>query len=116
MKTKNADFQEVVLKNDHMELTILPEAGCHWPKLRIPLDGKWTDLLYPVEDYASILSQPSSLGSYMMCPWSNRIPGGVFEFQGEKHQLRVNFPDHTAIHGDVRNRPWEVIQNSASDF
>ncbi|MCB9799760.1 MAG: hypothetical protein H6757_03250 [Candidatus Omnitrophica bacterium] len=96
------------LKTEQIDLTILPEAGCHWPRLQIALGGQWTDLLSPVEDCATILSAPSSLGSYMMAPWSNRIPEGIFEFEGQKHQLRLNFPDQTTIHGDVRKRAWQV--------
>jgi aldose 1-epimerase len=103
-------FREVVLKNSQIELTILPEAGCHWPSLRIPQQGKWIDLLAPVADYASILSAPSSLGSYIMAPWANRLPGGVLEFEGQKHTLRLNFPDNTAIHGDLRKRAWKVVE------
>ena len=102
-------FQQVVLKNDRLELVILPEIGCHWPRLRVPIAGQMTDLLYPVEDYDSILSAPSSTGSYIMAPWCNRLPGGRMPFEGAKYHTRINFPDNTAIHGDVRKRPWQVL-------
>ncbi len=113
---KTSVFKEMILKNEHAELTILPEAGCHWPRLRIPLAGQWTDLLFPVEDYAAILSAPSSTGSYIMAPWSNRLPGGVFEFEGKRYPLRINFPGNTAIHGDVRKRAWTVLEASSRRF
>jgi len=108
--------REVVLKNSQIELTILPEYGCHWPSLRIPRQGAWIDLLSPVADYASILAAPSSLGSYIMAPWANRLPGGVLEFEGQKHQLRLNFPDNTTIHGDLRKRAWKVIETTPERF
>jgi len=47
-------------------------------------------------------------GSYVLAPWSNRIVGGGFPFEGTWYQVRNNFPDGTAIHGDVRSRPWKV--------
>jgi len=103
-------FREVVLKNNQIELTLLPEAGCHWPRLRILHQGTWIDLLSPVAEHASILSAPSSLGSYIMAPWANRLPGGVLEFEGQKHTLRLNFPDNTTIHGDLRKRAWKVVE------
>lgn len=112
----NPAVREVILKNDHLELTILPEIGCHWPRLRIPHGGQWIDLLSPVSDYASILSAPSSLGSYVMAPWANRLPDGLFEFEGQKHQLRLNFPDHTTIHGDLRKRRWNVLEMTPARF
>ena len=133
MKTKT--FREIKLKNDFIELTILPEAGCHWPRLRIPAPmrrssalnakeafagnvppGPWIDLLYPAEDYAAILSAPSSTGSYIMAPWANRLPGGLLEFEGKSYPLRLNFPDHTAIHGDVRKRAWKVLEATPARF
>lgn len=96
-------YPEKYLKNDFFELGFLPDFGCHWTKLRILVKGKWLDLLYPVSD----LTDPK-LGSFMLAPWSNRIVDGSFQFEGKRHQLRINFPYHTAIHGDVRSRPWKV--------
>ena len=105
-----------ILENDFLKLTILPEAGCHWPELKVQLDNRWLDLLYPVEDWTTILTAPSSVGSYTMAPWSNRIPEGKFSFQGKDHQIRLNFPDNTTIHGDIRKRPWQVLEHSATLF
>lgn len=112
----NNHFREVILKNQELELTILPDAGCHWPRLRIPHQGAWIDLLAPVSDFSTILSAPSSLGSYIMAPWANRLPGGVLDFEGKKHQLRLNFPDNTTIHGDLRKRAWKVIETTPERF
>ncbi len=101
-----------ILKNDQIELTLLPEQGCYWRTLRVLFEGKWRDLLEPIPDK----EPPFKFGSYTMAPWSNRIPQGLFEFEGKRHQLRVNFPDNTAIHGDVRYRPWTVKIASSEKF
>ncbi|OGW80601.1 MAG: hypothetical protein A3G33_00215 [Omnitrophica bacterium RIFCSPLOWO2_12_FULL_44_17] len=101
------------LKNQFFELTYVPDFGCHWTRLKIKSGGEWMDLLYPVEDPEELRGQPTSLGSYIMAPWANRIPNGVFEFKKKRHQILPNFPDQTAIHGDVRRRPWKV-QSSTS--
>lgn len=101
-----------ILKNDQIELTLLPEQGCYWRTLRVFLEGKWRDLLEPIPDQAP----PFKFGSYMMAPWSNRIPKGHFEFEGKPYQVRVNFPDDTAIHGDVRYRPWTIQKASPEHF
>lgn len=53
-------------------------------------------------------------GSYPLAPWSNRIAGGRFTFDGETYQLPVNFPDGTAIHGLVADRAWEVTAHDAT--
>ncbi|MBI4368021.1 MAG: hypothetical protein HY588_01360 [Candidatus Omnitrophica bacterium] len=59
---------------------------------------------------------PFHFGSYVMAPWSNRVVQGVFEFEGERYRLRKNFFDDTAIHGDVRNRSWEVRKATLEAF
>lgn len=109
-------FEELVLKNDRLELTLLPEFGCHWTRLRISVKGHWLDLLVSAPDHDALVKRPTGYGSYLLAPWSNRIAGASFEFDGKKHQLIENFPDHTAIHGDVRNRPWKVAASKPHRF
>lgn len=47
-------------------------------------------------------------GSYPLLPWSNRIPGGRFVFDGRQYEVPVNWKDGTAIHGLVASSPWTV--------
>lgn len=110
------DFKVHQLKNASLELSLLPEFGCLWTRLRTAKNKEWLDLLFPEEDLRTLSERPSCLGSYLMAPWGNRIPGGMFEFEGKRHKLRLNFPDGTAIHGDVRKRPWRVQSASSSKF
>lgn len=100
------------LKTDRLELVVFPDLGCYWKTLRLSHDGYWMDLLKPLSDDGP----PYRYGSYMMAPWSNRIVDGVFEFEGKRHQLHKNFPDDTAIHGDVRTRPWNVREATGTRF
>jgi aldose 1-epimerase len=109
-------FEELQLKNDRIELTLLPEFGCHWTRMRFSLKGNWLDFLVGAPDHEALLRRPAGYGSYMLAPWSNRIAGAAFELDGQRHQLRENFPDGTAIHGDVRTRPWKVIVSRPERF
>ncbi len=97
-------FNPFKLKNDKIELILFPDHGCYWSTLRVFLKGKWLDLLEPMFGDGP----PFHYGSYMMAPWANRLVQGIFEFNGKHYQLRKNFPDDTAIHGDVRTRPWDI--------
>jgi aldose 1-epimerase len=92
------------IQNDFWHLTFFPEYGCYWKTLKITHHNEWIDLLRPLEGEMA----PFHFGSYVMAPWSNRIVDAVFKFQGNTFQLRKNFPDETAIHGDSRTRPWAV--------
>lgn len=105
-------FQTYKLKNKYWELTFFPECGCYWETLRIFLKSQWVHLLEPLFGDAP----PFHYGSYMMAPWSNRLVDGVFEFEGKRYQLRKNFPDDTAIHGDVRHRPWTIESATSEKF
>lgn len=105
-------FQTHQLKNDRIDLTLLPDRGCYWSCLRILVRGTWVDLIEPVVGDRP----PFHFGSYIMAPWSNRIVQGRFEFEGRPYQLRKNFPDETAIHGDVRTRPWTIELASEKKF
>jgi aldose 1-epimerase len=51
-----------------------------------------------------------------MAPWSNRVAGASFAFEGKTHALRKSSKDGTAIHGDVRSRPWRVLDRNEERF
>ncbi|MBI4358461.1 MAG: hypothetical protein HY584_04105 [Candidatus Omnitrophica bacterium] len=105
-------FKKYELKNDQLELNFIPKYGCSWSTLRVCLEGKWVDLLKPL--FGDRV--PFHYGSFIMAPWSNRIGQGTFGFEGKRYALRKNFPDGTAIHGDVRTRPWEVKRAADKEF
>src|SRR5215510_3152839 len=96
------------LRNERFELSLAPELGCHWTRLRISVKGEWVDFLKPAPDGDALIDSPTSHGSYAMSPWSNRIAAAAFEFEGKRYDLRPSFRDGTAIHGDVRTRGWTV--------
>lgn len=91
----------VELRAGNVRATIFPEAGGRLGQLTV--DG--TDLLrgpeYAGEGWAW-------WGSYPLLPWSNRIPGGRFTFEGRDHVVPVNWDDGTAMHGLTAWVPWTV--------
>jgi aldose 1-epimerase len=51
----------------------------------------------------------------VLIPWPNRIEDGAYEFDGERHQLPLNDPEHrNTIHGLVRGEPWTVAEQERS--
>ena len=103
------------LRNGRLALGILPESGCHWSHLRLSVKGRWLDFLQPAQPPRDGSSRPQ-YGSFVMAPWTNRIEEGRFEFGGERFELEKNAPDGTAIHGDVRGQPWDVVDADATRF
>jgi aldose 1-epimerase len=52
---------------------------------------------------------PFALGCNLLVPFSNRISGGRFSFDGQLHPVPTNVPRETyPLHGDGFQRPWET--------
>jgi len=81
-----------------------PERGGGLLALAVQRGGQWIDLV-PDGRLPENGMRPAS---WLMLPYSNRIRDGRFVFGGQTYQL-ANGGSH-AIHGDVRRRPWEVVQ------
>lgn len=62
----------------------------------------------PPEGLSRVSPIPFAAGC-LLAPWPNRVDGGQFTFQDETYQLEINEPErHNAIHGFVRELPWEL--------
>ncbi|HVR73318.1 MAG TPA: hypothetical protein VMT52_03265, partial [Planctomycetota bacterium] len=107
LKKKEA-LRECRLASDRIALRFVPEFGCHWVGLKVSVKGEWLDFLSPFPDQETMIHRAPGYGSYLLAPWSNRIAGASFEFDGKRHALEPSFADGTAIHGDVGTRPWKV--------
>lgn len=53
------------------------------------------------------------MGCFIMAPWTNRLEGAGFAWGGKRYSLLPSHHDGTAIHGDVRDRPWSIRHRSA---
>jgi aldose 1-epimerase len=82
---------------------VLPELGARIHRLR----AFGHDLLRTPDDPARHRDDPFFWGGYVMAPWCNRIEAEPIEVGGHRVALGSNFPDGTAIHGQVYVRPWE---------
>jgi aldose 1-epimerase len=55
----------------------------------------------------------SSGRGQILIPWPNRLQDGSYEFEGRRHQLPLNEPEHyNAIHGLVRWNAWTTPSTS----
>lgn len=95
---------------DRIHLELDPDLGAGISDL---------SLLSPQGDPTPLLRRAPSLGfgseqmgCFLMAPWTNRIRDARFSWDGRVHQLRSNHGDGTAIHGDVRDRPWRIRHRS----
>ncbi|WP_296181040.1 aldose 1-epimerase family protein [uncultured Mobiluncus sp.] len=69
----------------------------------------------PHQGLSQVSPVPFAAGC-LLAPWPNRVDSGNFAFQGETYQLEINEPDrHNAIHGFVRERPWELDSETSDN-
>ncbi|MDX8534829.1 aldose 1-epimerase [Mesorhizobium sp. VK25A] len=55
-------------------------------------------------------------GCQLLVPWSNRISGGGFTFDGRFHAVQPNVPDEAfPIHGDGFQKPWRLVRQTDID-
>lgn len=87
-----------------VEAEFLPELGARLHRLRV--FGR--DLLRTPDDLRAYAREPFFWGSFVMAPWCNRIEAGTVRAGSREVRLGPNFPDGTAIHGQVYGLPWEL--------
>ena len=88
---------------DDVSVEVLPGVGARLHRLR----AFGVDLLRTPEDPRVHLGDPWFWGSYPLAPWCNRLPTGPVEVAGRTIDLASNFPDGTAIHGQVAEAAWD---------
>ncbi len=90
--------------SDELEIELLPELGGRWHRLR----AFGADLLRTPDELDAYRREPFFWGSFVMAPWCNRMAAGAQHVAGRSVDLPANFPDGTAIHGQVQALAWEV--------
>ncbi len=107
-----------LLETPSLRLELCPELGASVVNLAARVNGAWQSLLRHTspEMLAGALAAHSAspLASFTLAPFSNRLPGAAFRWEGREYRLRPTAPDGTTQHGDVRNRPHETLDVSGT--
>ncbi len=98
----------VLLENDDLRLLVDPKNGAGTLSLYGYSGHQWLPLM-PDSQRADC---DLACANFLMVPYSNRVENGAFVFGGQHYQLE-NGAQH-AIHGDVRHRPWQISEQSAT--
>jgi aldose 1-epimerase len=101
--------QGVLVRGDEIELTVLPGAGARLHSLRV--HGR--ELMRRPTDVAQHEREPFFWGGYVMAPWCNRLTPRRVSVGDHDVDLRPNFEDGSAIHGQVYVTRWEQTGNSS---
>ena len=95
-------MREVRLGEGPLEAVLLPEVGARLHRLR----AFGHDLLRTPADPADHRREPFFWGGYVMAPWCNRIAAVPLAVGDRTVRVAPNFPDGSAIHGQVYAVPW----------
>jgi aldose 1-epimerase len=87
-----------------VEVELLPRLGGRLHRLR----AFGHDVLRTPATTAAYATDPFFWGSYVMAPWCNRLPTRPTAIGSRTVALPSNYPDGTAIHGQVVGLPWTV--------
>lgn len=100
----------MTIESEALRLRVLPGLGAGVQELlvRAP-DGAWRPMLRASPDPPDHFN---ALACYPLAPWSNRVRGGRFRFAGREHAMPPDWPDGTAIHGLVKDKPWRILDRS----
>ncbi|GBQ92651.1 aldose 1-epimerase [Asaia krungthepensis] len=100
----------IELKLGESHLGLLPSLGGSLAFWRL----RGRDLLVPTADPNLAAQKNTPVAGYPLVPFSNRIGGGRFSFEGQDYTLARNFgAEPNAIHGNGWERVWSVAQSDA---
>lgn len=96
------------LRDGRSRLVLAPENGGAIARYDALVDGRSIQLLRAGDG-------TGTSGCQLLVPWSNRISGGGFTFDGHFHAIAPNVPGEACpIHGDGFQKPWRVAGRSDS--
>lgn len=86
------------------------------PEMGGGLAGLWAGDLPVLRPWPGKVSAgPFALSCNLLVPFSNRISGGGFTYDGRQHVVQPNLPGEPyPIHGDGFQRAWNIAATSAS--
>ena len=104
-----SDQHVVTVGGGDIQVELLPGIGARLHRLRV--GGH--DLLRTPADISEHVRDPFFWGGYVMAPWCGRLAPGPANVAGRVLDLRPNFPDGSAIHGQVYAAPWRQVDDAS---
>ncbi len=101
-------MQSVVLENENARVVVRPDLGGGLATFELKLKGQWTSVLRGKQDSSWF----NELACYVLAPWSNRIRDATLAWEGREIALQSDWEDGTAIHGDVKEATFKILDRS----
>ena len=102
--------ETIQLDDGHARLTVAEEGGAILGYDALQAGAAPLPLMKLAEN-------GKAFGCQVLVPFSNRISGGGFTFDGRSHAIEPNVPGEAfPIHGDGFQKPWRVVSSSPTDL
>jgi aldose 1-epimerase len=102
--------ETVRLEVGALSAEVVPSIGGGVARFDLQRGGETIEIFRPWPEGGS--GDPNTLGLYVLAPWSNRISGGGFTFNGDFHALAPNITGEPhPIHGDAWQEPWPLVSH-----
>jgi aldose 1-epimerase len=93
------------LRSEELSVALLPGVGARLHSVEV----FGVSLLRTPPTIDHHRADPFFWGGYHMAPWCNRLDtGGSVHVFGQTVALSPNFPDGSAMHGQVHDQPWAI--------
>lgn len=98
----------VALRHGAMECLLSPACGGSIAAWRLERPDGPVDLLRPADEAALARGSAPDMACFPLVPFSNRIDGGAFTFEGRRVEMGTDPGSPHRIHGHGWTVPWQV--------
>jgi aldose 1-epimerase len=115
-KDEDLDLLQITDLTTGIQVRILPEAGALLHEFSIPLGNRRIQVINNYKNLADLHKNfSSSYKSAKLSPFVCRIAGGKYTFEGKSYEFDKKFPDGSAIHGILFDKPFTVLHKSIKE-
>jgi aldose 1-epimerase len=115
VKENGLELVKLTDENNGTTIALLPGYGATLQAFVIrQKDGSFFNVIDSYSDGAELKKEMArSFKGPKLSPFPCRIPDGRYHFEGEEYRFRHLFPDGTAIHGLLYDKPFRVVEENA---
>jgi aldose 1-epimerase len=109
-----SEVLKIVDSESGSEARTLVSLGFNCFSWRPVLEDGRREMLWAEAGFEAGDKRPSGSGTPLLFPFPGRIGGAALTFEGREYRLEPGDAFGNAIHGFVYNRPWRVVEQTAS--
>jgi aldose 1-epimerase len=113
-----AGFDIIALKdnNNGAQVEIIPAYGAMLHAFRIPYKGSQLNI---IDNYESLQDYQHNLAEYFkgakLSPFAGRIPGGVYEWEGQQYTVQKAIRPGKPMHGLLYDASFRLVATNADE-